>query len=87
MLFEQFFEWMSGLITPLIEGIPDWDLAIDPAAIAEGWSKVADLNFFLPIAEVTALVMAAYAFGPAALALSVSFWLLIGVLRGGQSKL
>ncbi|WP_432488722.1 hypothetical protein [Kineococcus sp. SYSU DK018] len=60
---------------------------LDPFPIGNAWSRILDLDYFLPIHELFLFTLAVFSLGPAGLLTSVVVWLLVGVARGGAPKL
>jgi hypothetical protein len=72
--------WLSGLFpggTPWTTG-PDqgWDAALN---------HLADLNYFLPIAEVFAFTLGCFLVFPALAGISLLVWL-VAIIRGGSAR-
>lgn len=85
MITDTILTWILGLGDWLVGLMPDGP-NIDFGGIAQGWSMLADLNFFLPIAELTSAVLVVLALGPAFVVATLLQWFLVSVLRGGSAK-
>lgn len=86
MIVDALVDFVVWVLTPITGALPQMGLPWDTTALDAAWSHLFDLNYFLPIAEVTGAVFAAYALGPAALASSIVLWIVVGVFRGGQAS-
>lgn len=84
MITDFLIEWFVTIVGAVIETFPE--SSIDLAAVASAWSQLGALNYFLPIQEVTMAVGAVIALGPAFLVVTIAQWLLVGILRGGESR-
>lgn len=82
MIVDSLLSWVFDAFSWLVGLLPDFD--IDFGGIASAWSTLGALNYFLPIAETVAVVIAAIALGPAFLLWTVTAWVAIGVFRGGS---
>lgn len=55
-----------------------------PQGFNLGW--IADINYFLPVAEMFGLFIIFFALGGPFIASSLIIWAVVGVLRGGSTK-
>lgn len=84
MIVEWFTSWIVTAIEWVAGFLPEWS-----PDMLDGWQMVldhlTDLNYFLPIAEVFSVTLAAFLIFPALMGASLLVWLL-ALLRGGSSR-
>lgn len=84
MITDAIIQWIIEAVVWLMDLLPEQEL--DTEGIVTAWSQFGALNYFLPIGELMMFVIGAYLVGPAFLAVTLVQWLLVGVVRGGDTK-
>jgi hypothetical protein len=81
MITDFFLTMFENLSNFFLDGLPDDPF---PAGFTLGW--IADINYFLPVAEMFGLFIVFFALGGPFVASSLIIWFVVGVLRGGSAK-
>jgi len=79
MILDVFFQALVEVVNMVLPG----GTPLTPPA---GFSFITDVNYFLPISEMFVLFGTVFAFGGPLAVASIAIWLVVGVLRGGDSK-
>jgi len=81
---EAVLSWLVSAATWVVNLVPV--SRINLGDMTSAWEHFLDLSWFLPIPEVATMVLAVLGLGPALLAATLTTWLAVGVLRGGQAR-
>lgn len=81
MITDFLLDLLDGLVNFFLDGLPADPF---PTGFTLGW--IADMNYFLPIAEMWGLFIVFFALGGPFVASSLIIWFVVGVLRGGSAK-
>jgi hypothetical protein len=84
LITDTFLGWIASLAEWAADLMPTWTPNIPSAGPIA--SYLDDLNYFLPIGEVIAVVLVVLALGLPLGAVSLSLWVGIGIIRGGASR-
>lgn len=82
MVLDAIINWWFDLVKTAVSALPDSPLPGN--GLNFGW--ISDMNYFLPISEMFGFFTALFALGGTFIGTSLVVWVLIGVLRGGQTK-
>lgn len=84
MITDLLLDLIEGAYTFLMTALPT--ISFDPVALFGGaLGHLGDLNYFLPIQELAAAVLAALVLFPAFMGMTLLAWL-IALIRGGSSR-
>jgi hypothetical protein len=84
MVTDAILDWWFDLVDWLIAQSQGMTAGL-PRELVD-FSFMGDMNYFLPVAEMFAAFTAFFLLGGPMMGVSLVVWLLVGVLRGGQSK-
>lgn len=82
MVTDAILDWWFDLVEWFVNLFPTSDLP--SSAIDLSW--ISDMNYFVPISEMFSVFIAFVALGGPLAGTSLIIWVLIGILRGGQTK-
>lgn len=82
MVTDFILDWWFDLVEWLVNLFPTSELPAD--AIDLSW--ISDMNYFVPISEMFMVFIAFVALGGPLVGSSLIIWVLIGIIRGGQTK-
>lgn len=82
---------ITDFLLDLLEGLVGWVaslLPVDTVVGAQnlGFQIFSGANYFFPVAELAAVLLGVIALGLPMAGVSLVLWLLVGVIRGGNSK-
>lgn len=84
MVIDAILTWWFDLVESMITGLGTIE---DPtSALNFDLSMIDDMNFFLPISEMFGVFVAFVALGGPFVGTSLIIWVVIGILRGGSTK-
>lgn len=83
---------ITEALLDMIQGAASWLVGLLPVGTVDsgtGWgdlvSNLTALNYWLPIGEVAAVVIAVFALFPVVMGVSLAIWL-VALIRGGSAR-
>lgn len=82
MVTDAILDWWFGLVGWLLDLLPTNQMPGGTMTL----SMMGQLNYFLPITEMFQLFASMFALGGVFASSSLVIWVLLGIIRGGQTK-
>lgn len=85
MITDFFINLWTSICTGLASSLPV-STPFDAASSGAGWSMFTAMNYFLPISELLSVFAGVFLLGGPMMLVTLTIWVLVGVLRGGATR-